>query len=127
MAKNTKHLPIYKMSYELVKIITDSARHFSRDFRPTLGATMSKEALDLVLCVYRANAATDKVEHIELMLEKMQVLEMLIQMSFDLRLLSPTVYAACIDMTESIGKQAGGWKKFAERGSIPRSNQPFAQ
>ena len=123
MSKNTKHLPIYKAGYDLVKTITDAVRHFSRDFRPTLGATMSKEAVDLVLYIYRANAAQDKLEHIEKVLEKMQVTEMLVQMAFDLRLISPTVYSRCIDITESIGKQAGGWKNYASRGNIQPDNQ----
>lgn len=115
MSKNTKHLPIYKASYSLVKIITSATRDFSRAFRPTLGAHMTKEAIDLILCVYRANAARNKAEHIRQAQEKIQVLEMLVQMAFDLHLINAEVYAQCIDITEDIGKQAGGWLKFAER------------
>ena len=122
MSKNTKHLPIYKASYELVKLLTDAARNFSRDFRPTLGLTINREAVDLVLYVYRANAAENKTELIKQVLEKIQVLEMLVQMSFDLKLISMKIYIACIEITDSISNQAGGWLKYANKGRIAQQS-----
>ena len=64
MSKNTKHLPIYKASYALVKLISSSTKDFSRAYRPTLGAQMNAEAMALVLSVFRANAALHKAEYI---------------------------------------------------------------
>ena len=85
---------------------------------------MNSEAIALVLEVYRANAAEDKVYHISQIVEKMQVLEMLVQMSFDLRILSPDNYAQCIELFEGLGKQAGGWKKSSVARNIANHNQP---
>ena len=117
---NTKHLPIYKSGYELVVLITDKVRHFSRDFRPTLGRRMQEEAMNVVMRVYRANVAEDKVAHITLILESAAMLEMQLQLAFDLRLISPSAYARAIEITGGIQKQAGGWRKYAHRTNMQR-------
>lgn len=115
---NTKHLPIYKSGYELVMLITEQVRHFSRDFRPTLGRRMQDEAMNMVMRVYRANVARDKVPHITLILESAAMLEMQLQLAFDLRLISPKGYARAIEITEGVQRQAGGWRKSSEHSRI---------
>jgi len=114
----TKDLPIYKAGYDLVKLITDRVRHFPRDYRPTLGKIMQEEAISLVLSVYQANAATDKIPHLEGVLERLSTLEMLTQLAMDFGQLPPNAFAEAVDILGSIGRQAGGWKNYAKRTSI---------
>ena len=118
MTANTKNLPIYKAGYELVRLVTDRVRYFTKDFRPTLGRKIQDEAVSLVLNVYKANAAENKSPYITIILEHTMVVEMLVQMSFDLRLIPPKDYAKAIEITGSLAKQAKGWKKYSERSRI---------
>ena len=123
MAKNTKHIPVYVASRELAKLIFEQVKEFPRDYRPTLGNIMAKEALELILHIYRANVAENKAPHLTIALEKLQVTEMLLQTAHDLKLISVSKYAESIDLTESIGKQAGGWRKSSAKVIIECSNQ----
>lgn len=112
-------LPIYKISYQLMKLVVESVRHFPRDFRPTLGARLNDESVKLVLTIYRANASTVKSPIIAELLESLEVVEMLLKLSFDLRLISMNQYSKAVLVTGEVGKQAGGWKKFADRTKNP--------
>lgn len=112
-------LPIYKTSYELMKLVVESVRHFPRDFRPTLGARLNDESVKLVVAIYKANAAIDKRACIAELLESLQVVELLLKLSFDLRLIATKQYSKSVEITGEVGKQAGGWKKFAERTKSP--------
>ena len=118
----SKNLPIYRVSYELLSLVTDLIRHFSRDFRPSLGARLHNESVLLVLLIYRANAADDKFPHIGKLLETLQVVELMLQLSSDLKLISLKQYARSAELTANIGRQAGGWQKFAASGNASRKN-----
>ena len=124
MAKGTKHLPIYVASKNLMQEVTSAVKDFPRNFRPTLGAMIMGEALELLLYIYRANAAQDKTPHITQALEKAQVTETLMQLAFDLKLVSPEIYITCIDLTEYIGRQGGGWRKSSAAANIRTDNHP---
>lgn len=120
----TKHLPIYKVGYDLLQMVTQLIKHFSRDYRPTLGQRLHAESVNLVVLVYRANAARDKVPHLESLLESLQVVEMLLQLASDLHLISRDQYARTIPLTDGIGKQAGGWAHYARSHGSPTAVSP---
>jgi len=108
-----KDLPIYKVTYDLAQLVTEMTRHMSRDFKSSLGNELRKEAVGLCLLIYRANSARDKVPHLEELLERLQVLELTLRLSHDLRLISTKQYAAAIELTDKAGKQANGWRKHS--------------
>jgi hypothetical protein len=104
-------LPIYKVTYELLVIATEITRNMPRDFKVLMGGKIREECLELVLLIYRANVATDKVPHLTRLLERLQVAELLFRLSKDLRLIAVKQYARAIELTAAIGKQANGWRK----------------
>ena len=126
MPKNTKHLPIYKASYDLLQLVTQLAKNFSRDYRPTLGNRLHAECVNLVVLVYRANAAAEKAPHIVAMLETLEVVEMMLQLASDLHLISRSQYARTVPLTDGIGRQAGGWAKYARTHGGHQSASPAA-
>jgi hypothetical protein len=75
MAIHTQ-LPIYKVSYDLLDASVDFVANMPRSFKSVIGSRVSQLCLDLVLLIYRANCARDKVPHIEQLLERTQELEM---------------------------------------------------
>ena len=42
------HLPVYKASYDLLVEIFEVTRHFTREYKYTLGESIKKEAIEMV-------------------------------------------------------------------------------
>ena len=112
MALHTQ-LPIYKVAYDLLDVITDLAKNMPRDFKVSIGGKLRDECVEIVVLIFRANVARDKVGHIGTLIERLQVAELLLRLSRDKRLISIGQYAKAIELTISIGKQAGGWRRSA--------------
>ncbi len=81
-----------------------------RDPKRLFGAQIAKECVDITILVFRANVADDKAPHLTELLERVQVAELLLRLCMDKRYISRKGYAAAIEHTTSIGKQANGWK-----------------
>ncbi|MEN7526986.1 four helix bundle protein [Cupriavidus sp. DL-D2] len=114
MALHTQ-LPIYKAAYSLLDVVTDLVKNMARDFKRNIGEKINVECIEIMTLVFRANVATDKSPHLEELLERLQVIELLLRLCMDKRLISRQGYANAIELTTGIGKQANGWKKFANR------------
>lgn len=104
-------LPIYKVAYDLLSVATDVTRNMPRDYKTSIGGRIRDECVDLVVLIFRANIARNKVPHLEDLLERLQVAELLFRLSRDKRFISIGQYAHAIELTNSIGKQANGWRK----------------
>ena len=106
-------LPIYKVAYNLLDLVTDLAKNMPRDFKHSLGGKLRDECLEIVTLVFRANVAADKVPHLGILIERQQVIDLLLRLSRDKRFISTSQYAKAIELTGSIGKQANGWRRSA--------------
>ena len=108
-------LPIYKAAYDLLRLIVDVTRNMPRDVKQQMGTALRDECVQITVAVFRANVARDKSAHLLDLLERVQVVELLIRLSHDLRFIGTKPYAAAIALTGSIGKQANGWRRAAHR------------
>ena len=106
-------LPIYKVAYDLLDVITDLAKNMPRDFKASIGGKLRDECVEIVVLIFRANVSLEKAPHLISLIERLQVAELLLRLSRDKRLISTGQYAKAIELTNSIGKQAGGWKRAA--------------
>ena len=106
-------LPIYKVAYDLLDIITDLAKNMPRDFKASIGGKLRDECVEIVVLIFRANVAREKGPHLGTLIERLQVAELLLRLSRDKHLISTGQYARAIELTNSVGKQAGGWKRAA--------------
>jgi len=106
-------LPIYKVAYDLLGVATDVTRNMPRDYRASVGAKIREECVEIVVSIFRANINRDKVPHLDALLERLQVAELLIRLSKDKRFISTGQYAQAIALTNAIGKQASGWRKHS--------------
>lgn len=109
----TSDLPIYKVAYDLLDAITDLARNMPRDFKLSIGGKLRDECVEIVTLIFRANCAREKAPHLDALIERLQVAELLLRLSRDKRLISTGQYAKAIKLTDQVGKQAGGWRKYA--------------
>ena len=114
MATHTQ-LPIYKVAYDLLDVVTDFVRNMPRDVKASIGGKISAECIEIMVLVFRANVAQDKTARLLELIERLQVAELLIRLAKDKRLISTADYAKATELTTSIGKQANGWRRAAHR------------
>ena len=113
MALHTQ-LPIYQAAYSLFDLVTELAKNIRRDFKASLGGKLRDELIEIMVLIYRANTAREKAPHLDELIERLQVIELLLRLSRDKFLVSTGQYARAVQLTQSIGKQAGGWRRAAK-------------
>ncbi len=108
-------LPIYKVAYSLLDIATELVKNMQRDFKRSIGEKITNECVEITVLVFRANVAQDKAPHLAELVERLQVIDLMLRLAMDKRLISRPGYAQAVELTTSIGKQATGWRRAASR------------
>ena len=111
-----KHLPVYKKTYELLIETVRLTKNFPKEFKYTLGEKLKDELMELVVLIYRANSEENRLASVERIMERIQVIELMIRLAQDLRVISEAQYARLVEMTESLGRQTQGWLNSLRRG-----------
>ena len=106
-------LPIYRVTYELLQVVTRITKDMPRDYKQSLGGKIREECVELVVLIYRANCSRDKRPHLESLQERLQVAVLLLRLSKDMRLISTGQFAQTIELTDQVGRQSSGWLKSA--------------
>ena len=104
-------LPIYKSAYDLLSVATDVTRSMPRDYKASIGAQIRNDCVELVRLIFLANVSREKVPHLDALIERLQVTNLMLRLSRDKHFISIRQYAQAIALTDSIGKQANGWRK----------------
>ena len=105
-----KHLPIYKTTYELLEMVTRKTKDFPRDFKYSLGDKLRNKCIELVIFIYKANTLRQqRKEHLQQILERVQVIELMLRLSRDLRLFNVVAFSEIVLLTDSLARQAQGW------------------
>lgn len=58
MATHT-HLPIYKVAYDLLDVVTSLVKNMQRDYKRSIGEKISTEIIEITVLIFRANVAQD--------------------------------------------------------------------
>lgn len=103
-------LPIYKSTYDLTILVKKLVRNFPRSYRQH-GVKLDEECLELTVQIFRANSAKNKWQPLSELVERLQVVNLLLRLSCDLQLIGKGQYAEAIQLTGSVGRQATAWKK----------------
>jgi hypothetical protein len=109
-------LEIHKQGTALLDLCADVQARIPRTFRASMGYRISEECVEILVLIGRANAARqpqDRAQHINALLERLQVAQILLRTAHAKRLIATKLWAASIELTDSIGKQANGWLKSA--------------
>lgn len=115
-----QHLPIYKKTYDVLLRTMTATKSFPREYKYTLGQKIKDELIELVVLIYRANSAKDKPYHIQMILERVQAIQLMIRLSHDMKIMSRGNYAALAEMTDGLAKQAQGWLTSSGKGKTER-------
>jgi len=103
-------LPVFKQTYDLMLTIFEVTKHFSREYKYTLGQDMKRDCINLVRSIYRANKTVQKEEYLEQFLDEFEVLKLEIRLCADMKLISIKQQSDLAFKMESIGKQITGWR-----------------
>lgn len=107
-----QHLPIYKTTYELLVGITQATANFPKAYKYSLGDKLRAEVLEMVVFIFKANSSrTERAANASLFLERLQVVELMLRLSKDLRLMTVKQFAEIVSLSDSLGRQAQGWVK----------------
>jgi len=63
-------LPVYKATYDLLLEMFRFTKDFSKEYKYTVGESLKKETIELIMLIYRANSRTDKVETLQMARER---------------------------------------------------------
>jgi hypothetical protein len=107
------NLPIYKTAYDLAGVMLDGVRYMRRDIKKVLGEKLLDQCTALPLHIRDANIARDKGPHIDRLLDRLEWIEFNLRLARDQRFISTKLYSKASQLTQSIGRQASGWKKHS--------------
>ena len=103
------HLPVYKASYDLLVEIFGVTRHFTREYKYTLGESIKKEAIEMITNIYRANSSYDKRDKIQAARENIEVIRLYFRLVRDLGQISLKSFVEVNEKIEMVSKQLTGW------------------
>src|SRR5262245_49983819 len=103
-------LEIYATTYELLGEAGKVIFNMRRDAKRLFGEKIIEACIELDLHIRAANIAPDKEPHLQKLLERLEVIELITRVCRDREYLPPSGYAAIVSLTQSIGRQANGWR-----------------
>ncbi len=113
MARATE-LPIYREAYELLLKVTAFTQNYPRGYRQGLAREICLTAQAVVGLIFKANCTQDKLPILELLREQLQILQLQLRLSKDLRLISAGQFGVTVATLDIVGKQLTGWLKYAK-------------
>ena len=110
-------LPIYRKGVELLSLAVKVQQQLPRSVKRILGEKITPHCVDMLALMALANASQrdQRAAYIEDLLTRQRAITVLLRVSHDSRYIAPKVWAESIELLGSIGKQAGGWLKSANR------------
>ena len=108
------HLPVYKVSYELLVELFRFTKDFSREYKYTIGDSIKKEVLEMIRNIYRANSAQSKKDILQSARENMETIRLFLKLLKDLQQISIKKFVFLNEKIESVSKQLTAWQKSAK-------------
>ena len=109
-------LPIYKASYDFFVATFSFTKTFTKEYKYTLGESIKKETIELMMGVYQAN--TDLSNRYELLQKtriRLETIRLLLRLTRDLKQIPLKRFIDLNILVESISKQLAMWQKSAPR------------
>lgn len=76
-------LPVYKASYQLLKMVFGVSSKFAREHKYTTGQELKKECTALIKNIYRANKVVDKTVAINEARENVEIIRLYVRIMHD--------------------------------------------
>ena len=113
-------LPIYGAATDLLLRVTAAVDNMPRNAKPVLGTLLVKNCLRITDLIRDANIAEDKGRDLEKLLRRLSRVETLLRVGVELAHVKRPAYGDAIKLTQSIGRQASGWRKSSSTSPVAR-------
>ena len=108
----SEELPIYKDTYDLVRLFIDYTGQFPKRFKYTLGERLLTKSLNLFTHIQKANRFKEnRAKHLDDFLVDFADVKTIVRFCNELRIFSIRQEADSTKLMISIEKQAISWKK----------------
>ena len=105
------HLPVYKASYDLLIEMFKIIKEFNREYKYTLGESVKKQAIEMIISIYRANVSYSKKEHIQKAREDIEIIRIFFRLAKDLRQVGLKRFVDINEKIENVSKQLTAWER----------------
>lgn len=104
---------IYRAIFDLAGEAADVILQMRRDVKPVFGKTIIDHCLAMELDIRAANMAPAEARepHLLKLLERIATVETVARICRDKRFIAVPAYARLVKHTQSVGRQANGWRK----------------
>jgi len=106
-----QELPVYKSSYDLLVEIFLFTKEFTKEYKYTVGESLKKETVELLIIIYRANSRPDKYFLLQEARERIEVIRLFIRLMKDLQQINIKKFVLINQKIEEVSKQLTGWQK----------------
>lgn len=112
----TEQLSIHKCAIELAMLATRILPDMNRAHRGLIGKDIRDAAKAVIKNIRYANESRDqaRVDYISAVLDLTESIVIDFRIAFELRLISRDLWSQSIQLTGSLEKQAGGWRKASK-------------
>ena len=110
-------LPIHRSGVQLLALAVKAQEQMPRGVKRILGDKITQHCVDLLELMALANATQRdaRAAHLQKLLTRQRAVTVMLRVCHDSRYISPKVWADSVALLGSIGQQAGGWLKSANR------------
>ena len=118
MTRKTEDTEIYISSYDLLQVLSHTVKYMRRDFKGILGMPSMNLCTDIILSIIKTNSLKDadrRVEELERMSDLINRLIINIRLLKDLKLIDPSRFARCIELSTSMSCQCERWLSYCKR------------
>jgi hypothetical protein len=118
---DSKTTKVFADAYQMTLVVFSRTKNFPKHLRPTLGRRLEESCLDLTIQLRLAsfqsqNSLTPmKGAALRLASERLDQVRVLLQMSRDMSLITPVCYEELCTSSLEIGREVGGWIKYAQK------------
>ncbi len=104
-------LPVYKSSYDLLLGIFQCSKGFNREYKYTIGETLKKESIELLMLIFRANSRQEKAIVLKEAKERVESIRLLIRIMKDLHQINLSGFVQISQKIEEVSRQLTGWQR----------------
>lgn len=104
-------LRVYKNSYDLLLYLYQISSNFSREFKHSIGESIKKDVLELMISIYKANSDfLERKNNINLAKNSIEKIKISLRILKDLKQINLKKFVSLSEKIEVINRQLISWK-----------------
>ncbi len=108
------HLNVYKSSYKLLVESYKGTKNLNKEHKYTIGEKIKEKSFEVLLNIYRANKAKEKIVFINNALDDVEFIRLSIRLLRDLNVINDTKFVNFSEIIEDVSTQFEKWGKYSQ-------------